>query len=550
MGRIYESIRKDIETLRRIDQALRNNELLSMDQVFETSLAMQKINYVITYAESEQPELLADTVFFPQGDMQHFNIPNNFEELVDSWEESLGEERTDHAVDHLSRQEEAETYVPEITPHNSRAYYEYVHDTVHQIAQISSLGHFGITNEGVAQMARSAAQDFVTVAKQQNFVYDPRNDSEVYDFLRDPVRTVVNENRERMRLDDADFRTAFFEEQRALTEEQFQNAPHPNPEEELQNYMPVAKALQPLAQSKWDTKSLADALKKSVQNYLTRPHKNENDPNLGAFLSEARDHFETIFLNHAVDLNADANGEFLKNFLKNPVDAMEKHFTELSSMQSNRANVVYRNHVRSIHEAAADYQQARVGKLDRYAQLLDTRKARTENLLQEFDPAFNPANFKRRFQGNAFERFLGRTSQEWNDLSDHIDRWKNDGAQRDYDQAADLAKKYLDHKFPGVDPKNITPEMVRGLRGAGKERSAFCLNLLQSHDQADAEMNQAIYDQANARFDENENRLHRAQIFQDQVARDLNDENEIQPNHEQEEVNENLIVQNENNLEA
>ena len=550
MGRIYESIRKDIETLRRIDQALRNNELLSMDQVFETSLAMQKINYVITYAESEQPELLAQTFFLPQGDMQHFNIPNDFEELVDSWEESLGEERTDHAVDHLTRQEEAETYVPEITPHNSLAYYEYVHDSVHQIAQISSLGHFGISNEGVAQMARSAAQDFVTVAKQQNFVYGPGNHSEVYDFLRDPVGTVVNENRERMRLDDTDLRVEFLQNQRAITEEQFQNAPHPNPEEELRDYMPVARALQPLAQSKWDTKSLADALKKSVQNYLSRPHSNENAPNLGTFLSEARDHFETTFLNHAVDLNADENGQFLKDFLKNPVDAMEKHYNDLSSLQSNRGNVAYRNYARSIRGAAQDYQQARVGKVDRYAELLDHRKARTENLLQESDPEFNPADFKRRFQGNAFERFLGRTSQEWTDLSNCIDNWKNAGAERDYDQAADLAKKYLHHKFPNVDPKEITPEMVRGLRGAGKERSAFCLNLLQSHDQADAEMSQAIYDQANARFDENENRLHRAQNFQDQVARDLGDENEIQPNAEQEEVNENLIVQNENNLEA
>ena len=116
MGRIYESIRKDIEKLRQTDEALKNHQPVSMDQILDTAIALEKVQYVLAYTEHEEPALLQDTIFLPQGDMVNFNVPNNFEDMVDEWEEALGEERTNEAIRHLDLQTKEEAYVPEITP--------------------------------------------------------------------------------------------------------------------------------------------------------------------------------------------------------------------------------------------------------------------------------------------------------------------------------------------------------------------------------------------------------------------------------------------------
>ena len=554
MGRIYESIRKDIEKLRQIDEALKNHQPVSMDQILDTAIALEKVQYVLAYTEHEEPALLQDTIFLPQGDMANFNVPNNFEDMVDEWEEALGEERTNEAIRHLDLQTKEEAYVPEITPHDPQGYFEYVTGTLNRVANVSALGHFGISKEGVGALAVSAQQEFSKVASQQNFAYNPNNNDQVYDFLRDPVTYVVNGHREQMRLEEKDDRDNYYFDMQQETERILANMPNNNfqrASQDLRANYPVAKSMDPLLKAQWKVKDVATGIKESVEKYRVESAKAKNAPTMGKFLSDVKDKTADIVLDHAIVLGDDEDSKFIQSFIKDPVAAMEKHYEKMSQDGRGRVLGNYQAKARDMAAERGNYQQARVGKVDRYAALEERRKGRFESFFNEHNPHFDPARFKRRFAGSTFERFLGRTSKEWTDLPDYVDSWKNIGGNRDLDKAADLACKYLKHKFPDVDPKDVTPEMVAGLRGAGKDRGAFCLTLVQGQLDSKEEMDQHIYDEANAAFDRHETRLHRGENFQDMLANDINAEHRDNADlqSDEEEINTNLIVQRENELE-
>ena len=554
MGRIYESIRKDIEKLRQIDEALKNHQPVSMDQILDTAIALEKVQYVLTYTEHEEPALLQGTVFLPQGDMVNFNVPNNFEDMVDEWEDALGEERTNEAIRHLDLQTKEEAYVPEITPHNPQGYFEYVTGTMNRVANVSALGHFGISKEGVGALAVSAQQEFSKVASKQNFAYNPNSNDRVYDFLRDPVTYVVNGNRAQMRLEDKDDRDNYYDAMQQETEQILANMPNNNfqsASQDLGNNYPVARAMDPLLKAPWKVKDVATGIKESVEKYRAEKAKAKNAPSMGKFLSDAKDKTADIVLDHAITLGDDEDSKFIQSFIQDPVAAMEKHYSDLAQDGRGRALGNYQSKARDMAAERANYQQAREGKVDRYAALEARRKEHFETFFNEHNPNFDPARFKSRFAGSTFERFLGRTSKEWTDLSNYVDSWKNIGGNRDLDKAADLACKYLKHKFPDVDPKDVTPEMVAGLRGAGKDRGAFCLTLVQGQLDSKEEMNQHIYDEANAAFDGYETRLHRGENFQDVLANDINAEHRDIVVHQtaDTEIYTNLIVQHENELE-
>ena len=554
MGRIYESIRKDIEKLRQIDEALKNHQPVSMDQILDTAIALEKVQYVLAYTEHEEPALLQDTIFLPQGDMVNFNVPNNFEDMVDEWEEALGEERANEAIRHLDLQTKEEAYVPEITPHDPQGYFEYVTGTLNRVANVSALGHFGISKEGVGALAVSAQQEFSKVASQQNFAYNPNNNDQVYDFLRDPVTYVVNGNREQMRLEEKDDRDNYYFDMQQETEQILANMPNNNfqrASQDLRANYPVARSMDPLLKAQWKVKDVATGIKESVEKYRAERAKAKNAPTMGKFLSDAKDKTADIVLDHAIVLGDDEDSKFIQSFIKDPVAAMEKHYGEMSQDGRGRVLGAYQAKARDMAAERGNYQQAREGKVDRYAALEERRKGRFESFFNEHNPHFDPARFKRRFAGSTFERFLGRTSKEWTDLSNYVDSWKNIDGNRDLDKAADLACKYLKHKFPDVDPKDVTPEMVAGLRGAGKDRGAFCLTLVQGQLDSKEKMDQHIYDEANAAFDGYETRLHRGENFQDMLANDINAEHRDNADlqSDEEEINTNLIVQHENELE-
>ena len=546
MGKIYESIRKDIEKLRKIDQAIQNHEIVSMDDVYDVSVALQKINYVIDYTQQQEPSLLSGTIYLPSGSMSHFNLPENFEDMVDEWEAYLGEERADHALNSLRIFTENERLIPEITPHDPMAYYNYVRGTLASIAQNSQSKHFGISRDGVVVMTMSAHQNFVQTALDQDYAFDPKNPEteEIHEFLRKPVTQIAKAHSDDLVFVEATDRRDFIENSEDIVNEMLERGGHPNALEEIENHYPIARGLVPIRRAHWDAASLSAAIRESVDNYKKQLFSGKNNiPSLGAFLSDARDCVESSVFDHAMVLGDDANSTFIKNFLKDPVDAMEKDFLAKAENEKGPNSGFHRRNANDIANERNNYNQARVGKTNRYLESIENRKRRTEEHLRELGVNLDPAHFKVQYQGSAFERFLGKTSQEWTDLSDHIDSWKNAGADRDYDKAADLAVKYLRHKFPNVEPKDITADMCHRLRGAGRERGLFCLALLESKGMADEAESQAIYDQANSRFTQLENRARRQEDFQQNLANDIENDNLIQqPEHNANEiVHENVI---------
>ena len=544
MGRIYENLRRDIEKLRQVDEAIKNKQLINMDDIFAVSIALQKIQYVLVYTQHENSNLF-DGQRLEFGDLENFNLPNDFEEMVNEFEDGLGEERTNEALRHLGLQDQIEPYVPEITKHNPRAYYEYVRETLDNIGDINMRQPFGISYAGLAFMAVSAREDFVKTTLEQDFAYDvyDKNNDGIYRFLNDPIREMIN-----VHGDGLDSRSEFITDQRYLYEDTLQNSEHPDPIGDVDHLYRVADALAPIHKAKWNPKGLGEAIKKSVTNYMKDRHK--NDPSVGEFLSKVRDRIEASLFDHAVILGEDANSEFIKHFMKDPIAAMEKHYNDLDADKRLGPSPQDRARALRIRDEKQNYDQARVGKVDRYAQMLESRKHRFEEVFNQSNPNFDPAHFKSNYAGSTFERFLGRTSKEWTDLSNYVDNWKNVGQEKDLDKAADLARKYLRHKFPKTDPKDVTEDMIANLRGAGRVRSMFCLSLIQGQAYAEQEENQAIYEAANRRFDELENRLHRGANFQEELGNQINNDNVIEEHANNNNVINLDAVENNNDLES
>ena len=545
MGRLYEQVRKDIEKLRQLDEAIKNKQLVSMDEVFEASVALQKINYVITYAQQTlkiPPEELGR---FPLGQFDHFNLPEDFEGMTENWEDGLSEEQIDHAINHLKLQDQAEPYVPEITPHDPKGYCEYVDNTLDKIIANSQTGHFGISREGVIVMTLSAQQELVKNIFDQDYALDPSDKENQWylDFIDSPIEETVNRHEEQLGLNGHNEVKEFIRTQKDFYTQIVNQSEHPQAFKEVTEYAPVAKALEPIHTSKWNPKDLSAAVEDSVRNYI-RDYKGKKDEmNIGSFVSLVRDRVESSIFDHATQLGEDADSQFIKDFLANPIQSLQQRYRGPSINETDVNNELNARCAQRLGEEQENYNQARVGKVDRFAQIEVSKKQRFHDFFAQQNPDFNPATFKQQYSGSAFERFLGRTSREWTELSDYIDSWKNVGQEQNFDRASELATRYLIHKFPNVDPKDVTPEMCQGLRGAGKERGLFCLSLVHGKGIAEDQVNQEIYDQANARFDQLENRLHRGRNFQDELAGDVGEENDG-PNNDNEIENDNLIVKN------
>ena len=538
MGKLYDKIRKDIDKLKTVDEAIRNKQPVSMDDIFETSVALKKIQYVCIYLEQLQKDKFEGEGRFPNGEMENFNIPENFEDFINNIEEDLTEEQINVAVRHLDLQDKAEPYIPELAEYDPDEYYKYVKDTLNDICSVSLQDHFGISREGVVALTLSAHQEFVKTCKQEDFSYDSYNNKneDVLDFIYNPIESVINNNGDQLLLDYGSMRDNFIKdhtkEYEAILKAQGTNI-RKFFNEFNDNYV-MTFGLSKIRQAEWKVGPLADGAKNSITAFteLSKSRKNKNNPSLGEFISEARDRVESTILNRVINLGDDPESKFLKDFLKDPITTLENAF---------RDDPKNKGLVELIHNERDNYNRAREGKVDLFANIEIARQNRFESLFNRKNPNLNPATFKSEYQGSKFERFLGRTSPEWTALSDYVDSWKNDiNNPRDLNHAGELAENYLRHKFPGVDPKNVTEDMVRGLRGAGKERGMFCLSLVQSKMQANEEIDQDIYDNAKRQFDELDKRRHRGLSFSDQLSNDIND-NEISNKNDNEIENNNII---------
>ncbi len=76
MGRLYESLRKNIELIRKVDAKLKNREIIDTTTAFEVTMALRKVNYVVHYCHIHCPNRFLSLGPLPQeGAVRYFNLP-------------------------------------------------------------------------------------------------------------------------------------------------------------------------------------------------------------------------------------------------------------------------------------------------------------------------------------------------------------------------------------------------------------------------------------------------------------------------------------------
>ena len=140
MGRIYDQLKQNIDFLNEVDRRLQNNELLNMHEIWEVQKAVVNINYVINYVEQSLEDAVEEGRL-ENGNNQSFNIPEDFEIMVDQWEQQFEKEQIDNVVDHLKSNQRVPSYSPEINEPDPIRYYEYVTGTLDNIVPSVTRGH-------------------------------------------------------------------------------------------------------------------------------------------------------------------------------------------------------------------------------------------------------------------------------------------------------------------------------------------------------------------------------------------------------------------------
>ena len=187
MGRIYEQLKQNIDFLNEIDRRLRNNERLNMHEIWEVQKAVLNIEYVVNYTETSLEGAVGEERL-ANGNNKSFNIPNNFEQMVNEWEKEFDEEQVDNVVEHLKTNQRVPSYSPEINEPDPVRYFEYVTGTLDNIVPTVTRGHFGPTAEAFKSLTNSARQDYVDTALEQNFVMEPKGRiaRDIYPWLTSP----------------------------------------------------------------------------------------------------------------------------------------------------------------------------------------------------------------------------------------------------------------------------------------------------------------------------------------------------------------------------
>ena len=102
-------------------------------------------------------------------------------------------------------------------------------------------------------------------------------------------------------------------------------------------------------------------------------------------------------------------------------------------------------------------------------------------LISNLSDSKNPIDRElKRQKPNFFENLLGKTSNEYIAFKNGFKHYTNPESPLfgDDDTLKELAKNYLHHKFPNLkDGELPTIDEINALRGKGKARASFCLNI-------------------------------------------------------------------------
>ena len=482
MGRIYDQLKQNIDFLNEVDRRLQNNELLNMHEIWEVQKAVVNINYVINYVEQSLEDAVEEGRF-ENGNNQSFNIPEDFEVMVDQWEQQFEKEQIDNVVDHLKSNQRVPSYSPEINEPDPIRYYEYVTGTLDNIVPSVTRSHFGPTAEAFASLTNSARQDYVNTALEQNFVMDPKVGQiaqDIYPWLASPneryMGDVGSDNPiEYLRLAQRDLE----QYERSELLDDFKDR--------FKNNLPLAKALAKVENATVNEHALTDAIMEGANHFINKNKNVDNEPTLGEFLSKSRAKLEEKVLFGELDLyEENENAAFLREYLIDPVEAMAKRFERNAASQGDFRAGISRQDATKIRSERNNYNQVNRDVHNGWEVFENNRRDAFEMYIREDYPDFNPAQLANEYKGSFVERNLLRsTSQEWKDVTAAFASWDRNGPEKgNLAKVSNPAAAYLRHKFPRTRLEDITPEMARSLRGAGAQRALFCLSVVDAANQA------------------------------------------------------------------
>ena len=271
------------------------------------------------------------------------------------------------------------------------------------------------------------------------------------------------------------------------------------------------------------------------------------------------EHNETNLTN----LQEDDNNEMLQMFFKDPVG-----FTA-SFLENSEGFIADANDPNNLDPEYASYANAYSSNIKLLASYLKTnaaklvfedyeRKNKTINVLSSIEAKLpdDPDPIGKAFEKQKpgfWEKLRNKTSQEYKSFKDTFEKYNDTNSELYGDDSAleNSAMAYIRHKFPNLKQGELpTPQQVAKLSGAGKHRADFCIKTIES-----IRTNRVMQPFVNNMVDAckglnvevpNPNKEVELQAFQDQLAKEVTEENVIDNENVIEENNE---LVNENNLE-
>ena len=557
MGRIYEQLKQNIDFLNEIDRRLRNNERLNMHEIWEVQKAVLNIEYVVNYTETSLEGAVGEERLV-NGNNKSFNIPNNFEQMVNEWEKEFDEEQVDNVVEHLKTNQRVPSYSPELNEPDPVRYFEYVTGTLDNIVPTVTRGHFGPTADAFKSLTNSARQDYIDTALEQNFVMEPKGriSRDIYPWLAGPHARYMGD----VGADNPE--NYLFRAQRDLDNYEREELLD-DFQKRFKNNLTFAKGISKVENATNNEHALADAIRDGVGNY-TSADRGKDEPTLGEFLSKSREKLEEKVLFGELDLyEENEDTTFLREYLVDPVNAMAKYYENKVANVREAGTNVSRQSARKVRAERNNYDRANQGKRNDWEVFENNRRDAFEMYIREDYPDFNPAQLADEYKGSFIERnILRSTSQEWKDVTAAFASWDRNGPEKgNLAKVSNPAMAYLRHKFPHTRVEDITPEMARGLRGAGAQRALFCLSVVDAANNAQQDAIEGQREANDAKIREFEKRagiVHEEPVNNNIINNDIQNDfqeslkNDIEPNNkeieqapnadEEERHNENEIV--------
>ncbi len=543
MGRIYDEIRQNIEVLNEVNEQIKRKEVVSVYKIFDVIKAMRNINSLIDYVNNH---IAGDDIErLNKGNLENFNLPNNFEELVNNWEMSLDNNDVNEIVEDIRDENDTPPFVPQLSNYNSNNYLHFFDEIKTSLINNVNTSHLGISLEGVQVLTVSLHQNVMDTFINKDFIIP--NDgrfSGLTDFISNPFAQTFRNHKNELGLQEKENYNYFIEEGEYLFNQVNSNSSFKDPENDYEKHAKMVRFLQQIRTTLPNPQAKAQIIKSAITDYRTFKQNHNDAPSVGEFIYYAKNRLEASIFEQGIKINDDEDSLFIRNFLSDPIKTMEDNLRkENGDNIINNFNINETNRLANIiHNEKNNYDAINNGKPSIWAEFENDRRQRYERYVHESAPSFNPQNIKNDYKGNAFERLFRRTSKEWKDVVKFVENWKNEGPNKGNLAAAEkVAANYLRHKFPNVNPEDVTFEMAQRLNNTARERTLVCFAIMDAANKADYE----TWDNQLHLHEERQNEYRRLALL------DNNENFQNQINNEIENLenahNNNIIQKNENN---